>query len=266
MGISTTDHKGNKFASIKDMCKYWNIPKGTYGARIRNGWSKQEALETLVGAAYHGGFKIAPYKEPQEKIQPVNDHLGNTFKSEESLCLHWDISIQIYKVRLQRNWSQKEALETPAPFGDTDHMGHVFKTKNDMYEYWKISGSRYVNRIKAGWSQKDALETPVDIPPPRIDHKGNTFPSLAAMCGHYGVNATTYNNKIKRGCTVEKALTQSKVTPYIPQRNKFKPGQHLTEHITMVKHLDYPYTLVLVDGNEVIYTFEQLMKTQHNGG
>ena len=32
-----TDHKGNTFKSVSAMCKYWNMTRVTYNARIRAG-------------------------------------------------------------------------------------------------------------------------------------------------------------------------------------------------------------------------------------
>lgn len=45
---SRTDHLGKTFNSKDDMCKYWNIPVGTYTARIYAGWSKEKALTAPV--------------------------------------------------------------------------------------------------------------------------------------------------------------------------------------------------------------------------
>ena len=39
-----TDHLGNKFNSIKDMCKYWNVNVKTYTTRYKKGWSLKESL------------------------------------------------------------------------------------------------------------------------------------------------------------------------------------------------------------------------------
>ena len=36
------DHKGNKFKSEKEMCKYWNISYCTYKDRKRRGWTLEE--------------------------------------------------------------------------------------------------------------------------------------------------------------------------------------------------------------------------------
>lgn len=39
-----TDHLGNVFNSIAQMCKYWNITNHIYTKRINDGWTKEQAL------------------------------------------------------------------------------------------------------------------------------------------------------------------------------------------------------------------------------
>ena len=43
-----SDHLGNKFDSITDMCKYWNISISTFTSRVNSGWSLKNALETRI--------------------------------------------------------------------------------------------------------------------------------------------------------------------------------------------------------------------------
>ena len=42
------DHKGNKFKSITEMCRHWNIHYQTYVDRKHRGWSLEECLEGEV--------------------------------------------------------------------------------------------------------------------------------------------------------------------------------------------------------------------------
>ena len=39
-----TDHKGNKYSTIREMCKAWGISSGTYMYRIKKGMNVEQAL------------------------------------------------------------------------------------------------------------------------------------------------------------------------------------------------------------------------------
>ena len=140
-----TDHLGNKFKSISDMCKHWGIGKSTYNYRIKLGWSKKDALET---------------PPPKSDIESCTDHLGNKFNSVSDMCKHWGIIRPTYDSRIKLGWSKKDALETPTEKFCTDHLGNTFKSIADMCKYWGINPSTYDNRLKKGWSKKDALAIP----------------------------------------------------------------------------------------------------------
>lgn len=45
--MRVTDHFGNEFKSIKDMCEFHHIPSKTYNNRVsRQHWSMEKALTT----------------------------------------------------------------------------------------------------------------------------------------------------------------------------------------------------------------------------
>lgn len=144
-----TDHLGNKFNSIKEMCKHWGIPYNNLEIRLKQGWSLKDALEKPLKFS--------------EGNTPVEDHLGNKFNSYQEMCNHWGISYPIFKYRIQR-WDLKKTLETPIREKDSslvvrDHLGNKFKNKREMCRYWGISHVTFYNRINRGWTLKETLET-----------------------------------------------------------------------------------------------------------
>lgn len=102
-----SDHLGNNYSSIKEMCKAYDINPETFSRRINvYGWSLQKALTTPVKP--NGG-------------QYCYDHEGTRFKSENLMCKHWGVERKTFKYRINHGMSVEEALTTkPAP-------GHVLK-------------------------------------------------------------------------------------------------------------------------------------------
>ena len=61
------DHLGNEFNSATEMIKHYNVKPNTGLARLKRGWSIEEAV---LGT-----------KEITHKNKPMTDHLGNKFKT-----------------------------------------------------------------------------------------------------------------------------------------------------------------------------------------
>ncbi len=142
---SYTDHLGNKFNSISEMCEYWNINKDTYRHRIQYGWSLENALTKHV---------------TQNKRKCI-DHLGNEIESMTEMCKYWNIDRRIFKKRIKRNWSIKDALtknkSTTLNKKCIDHLSNEFNSVEEMCKYYKISVYQYYNRLKHNYCDLEIL-------------------------------------------------------------------------------------------------------------
>jgi hypothetical protein len=74
MSNKIIDHKGNKFKSEKEMCKYWDVKYSVYRNRKHYGWTLEECLK---------GRTV------------VYDHLGNKFNREINMCKYWGVIYSI---------------------------------------------------------------------------------------------------------------------------------------------------------------------------
>ena len=82
------DHLENKYPSISEMCKVYEIKPETYNRRITvYKWSVEKALTTPVKK--NGG-------------QYCYDHEGTRFKSESLMCQHWGIERKTYAYRRKK--------------------------------------------------------------------------------------------------------------------------------------------------------------------
>ena len=207
MATIYTDHLGNKYSSLKDMCAFYGISVSTYKARIKRGWSVQDALE-----------------KPLTKYS-CRDYLGNEFASKKAMCDAYNIDYRVFQARIKNeNWSLEKALTTPVRDDScVDHLGNKFNSISDMCSFYKIDPSCYKKRIRSGWSVENALTMPSGSKNPLSkiwnekkspaskeckDHKGNEYPSFKAMCNAYNMSPNTvYARMTKYKWPLEKALT-----------------------------------------------------------
>lgn len=145
-----TDHLGNNFLSITEMCTYWNISIGLFLDRMDAGWSIEDAL-------------TKEKTHSRTKIVNCVDHLGNTFADVQSMCDYWGIKKVTFTSRVQRGKSIEEALTGSVQQKHckddiyTDHKGNVYDTLQEMLDYWNVSRGNYFARLQRGCSLEEVL-------------------------------------------------------------------------------------------------------------
>lgn len=137
---------GKIYQSIADMCRHYGIKVSTYRSRIkRNGMTQEEALMTPVKNVIidpTDGEQVNSYSElcrkhnidrttfdhrinkskmsiedaltmPVGNLYECQDFLGNTYRCNEEMCDAYDMPVTVYRDRIYRGMSNKEALTTP---------------------------------------------------------------------------------------------------------------------------------------------------------
>lgn len=131
----STDHKGIKYRSQKEMCAAYNISQTVFCKRIERGWSLADALEGKIlfskdGVNYYTqkeiyeAFNIHPntlrnklnqgytYEEIINKQTfRVTDHYGNKYRNTEEMCNKYGKKVSTYRAQIRAGKSIKEALE-----------------------------------------------------------------------------------------------------------------------------------------------------------
>lgn len=97
--IPCSDHLGNHFPSIKEMCAQYNIHPETYTRRRKvYKWSIEKALITPVKR--NGG-------------EQCMDYSGKRFKSITKMCKYHNISRKVFEYRIKHGWTLMDALTLP---------------------------------------------------------------------------------------------------------------------------------------------------------
>lgn len=123
-----TDHEGNRFGSISELCRHWNIGLSTYRERRKRGWDMARALT---------GEKI----EIETAPLACRDHTGKEYPSKNAMCAAWGVNRYCYDSRIALGWSQERALEGPAAVNAKpclDHAGKRFPASCYMALYLGI--------------------------------------------------------------------------------------------------------------------------------
>lgn len=83
-GIYTEDFVGNRFCSIAELCRYWNISRTAYDHRFENGYSQTECI---IGVRTLD--KLIFLEQNKEKIpKPLYNELKETFTKQRKKVTH----------------------------------------------------------------------------------------------------------------------------------------------------------------------------------
>ncbi len=208
IGLPTVDHLGNSYPSQRAMCRQYDIKVAAFRARLRNGFSLEEAL-------------TAPRGHHRERTaEKVEDPEGNRYPSVKKMCAAHGVNQGTYYSRLNKGMSQAEALavEPIRHLGrpsveTTDHLGNVFPSVKAMCDHYGVNYCTYRQRLGNGASLEAALTAPRGRKGLTVDHKGVQYGTVKEMCEHYGVSYCTYRSRLRDGMTLEQALT----TPAPPE-------------------------------------------------
>ena len=221
------DHKGNRYSSIKEMCKAYGIPDYMYNNRRNRGLSVEEALCSSIEKKTFTDFK------------------GNEFNTQKDMLEYYGIRPYEYKRRIKEGWSQEKALCTPDPDSQcADHIGRVFNSIAHMCKQYGIDLEVYKDRRKLGYSIEEALSIEEDESDRSkyecVDHTGFGFNSVKDMCLYYEVDVNNYKPRRKTGWTVGRALVKE-LNNTSKNKHKVVVKDHLNREYDSVKDLCEAY-------------------------
>ena len=246
-----TDHLGNCYNSLPEMCAAYNINEKIYQSRVRLlKWDLEKTLTTPV------------IKTPKN-AKTVRDHLGNEFSSVSEMCRFHNIKLTRYKERVKVGWDVEKALTTPAKqINDMtaktcyDHLGNKFKSQNEMCRYYNIKRHTLKSRLELGWTLEQALTGNYVINNiTAIDYKNREFPTLKDIANFYALNAYMLQGN-------KKFKDDNKTELIRLLKNNYK--QSNLGEITIVKCISFPYFKTIIKNHEYIMHLEEILDIYHN--
>ncbi len=139
---------GKHYSSQTSLCDAHDTPVITFQNRLKRGWSVEEALNLK---------KTDKGREKQQCFE------GKEYDSTKDLCDAHGVPTRTYHGRLEKGWTQREALgldkrdNLPANAEAVEFEGKTYPSKRHLYDEHGIAESTYLSRINAGWTQREAL-------------------------------------------------------------------------------------------------------------
>lgn len=224
-----TDHTGVVWDTKQQMLDYYEVNRGVYDSRIRNGWTKEKALTTSARSKSRGNNNTVTNaftnnkskKTTARKFIPEEertDPLNRVWPSVSQMCKGWHVSEGTYYGRRKNGATIAEALGvsdiTSCLEEVTDHHGTEFPNEAMMCQRWGTTVDVYNQLLAEGLSQAEALtgrrkSDNKPVTEVTYDHEGNKFESEEEMCKKWRVPFNIYRQRRRNGWDLEDAL----VTP-----------------------------------------------------
>ena len=235
-----TDHTGHEWPSVSQMCQHWGVKRSAYNARIKAGWSMQDALTKPT-------TELAPPK------QVWTDHEGRQFQSLKDLCDAYGVTRHIFYTRtIKLHWDLKRTLTTPTIIaGDEieDPFGNTFPTTRDMYNYYNVTESIYKHRTRRmGLSQKEAL---------------TRIPKNKMIDDHLTIlRCVEWPYHIVRIDGVDDVWTYHQILQYYHQHvmQPVPPTKLQDSHLKVLACTTFPNYHVEIDGKQAVWTYWEIIQ------
>ena len=195
-----TDHLGNTFDSIHQMCTYHNVSVSGYRTRLARGRTQEEALASS-----------------SSRPKQVTDHCGNIFNSKTDMCKFYGISLNLFNSRARAGKSLEEVLLGTRKATGTlveDHLGNQYNSQVEMAQAYGLSQTQYFVRKHNGWDIERILTTPIhdNRKGKSFDFNGITYISKKVFCEKHGLNYQVFMHRIHSGMTIEDAFSAGKAS------------------------------------------------------
>ena len=177
MSKTCTDHLGNEFRSLKDMCGKYGLGAKLFCSRIKMGWTLEEALTTPIGESLHRGRRCC-------------DHEGREFPSISAMAQAYGISLSLLERRLTKGMSLEESLTTPVMGWNrpvTDCFGQTFASVSAAARFYGLNTAALAYELRKGTSCAEVSRqlTGGSQDANITDHRGQIFQSLKDMAEHW---------------------------------------------------------------------------------
>ena len=235
-----TDHKGIEYQSISEMCRTYGIRNQTYRERIKLGFTVEQALTTPVNS------------QVSFKNIICQDHLGNTYRSLNEMCRHYNVTRYQYQSRIKLGWSVEKALTTPYIINNKeciDYKNQALPTLRDMAQFYGIPTYRLQGKSKE--NMKEYLIKMI-----KSHYKnGKKIGSMVILdCIDFPYFLVQMNNN-KYMVHFDDILNE-----YHKTFNPLPETKVKNERIEIIRLIKFPYYLVKIDGNEIVQSYWQIIQ------
>lgn len=123
-----TDHAGNIYESVRDMCEAYDVSVDAYKGRMKRGWSKERALT---------------FKNDIGIKKKIEDSCGNRFNNQKEMCKFYGVTYEAFRGRLSRGCNIKAAISkiTDYDINGLKIIREVYQDEEGIFYYLCSNGN-----------------------------------------------------------------------------------------------------------------------------
>lgn len=203
-----------RFKNVSDACRNLNVDRGKYNARIRNGWSPEEALEIVpridgrLSKVREPNPKISSRGSRRKNIYPLSV-FGLQFKNYSELAKFTGEKASVLWQRVNvSNKSLEEAVvmegkKKRIAVGDTEYDSY-----SDLAKSIGLEPNTFFSLLKK-YSLDDLVNNRPRETKWSVYFGGKTYSSLKSLATEFGLGINELTYRLRCGLELEKALSIS---------------------------------------------------------
>lgn len=195
--------QGKEFSSLARAASYYSISSELFIARLRYGWSVEEALEIKYR-------RRKPSKNYNVVVQ------GQNFECMKDASEHYNICKNRVRYRVWCGWTLEQALgivdkkyipplSQPIKFRDK-----MYNSKRELTTEYNVDYRLFMNRLRLGFSIEEALGVKLRVykhnTSKPVEYKGKQYDTIKSLALDYEVNYKALTYQLSKGRTVKEAL------------------------------------------------------------
>ena len=243
---TVTDHLGQKWPSISEMCRHWGVKQQTYRMRIKMGFTVEDAL-------------LKPIKKVDMAAQKWIDHKGIEYPSLNAMCKAYNTTRTRFSTRVNDlGWSIEKALTTKDTIINNKEVTYkdlTFPALTDMANYYGIP----VHRLQGKVSDDNIVTEEYMQKVFKSVYRNKTINNFQVIgCVNFPYFMIKYKNH-KYVWHIDTILNEyHKTFNPIPQ-SKIKD-----KHLEIIECVNFPYYRVTYDKIEYIWSYWKIIEYRKN--
>ena len=236
-----TDLDGIVHPSLKSISTKYNVGINTYKKRMKDGWSKEDALLTssyistqeypvnlvMDGNKYRSlrhlcqklkltpnhirkmqaaGFTNEEIRDLGQGVdvnKVIRDPDGNVYRSEKAMCKAHGIYQSTYRRLIEKGMTPKQAFTYKNKLVDPYGVEH--DSFNALLRYYDISISVGHSRKRMGWTLKEIIDGKKDLEIiATVD--GKDYTSVSSLCIDTEISTTALKTRLDKGMSYQEAV------------------------------------------------------------
>ena len=188
-------YRGIPYGSRRELCREYGIDEHLLADRLRQGWTIEEAVETVPGEKAGGGIPV--------------EYDGVRYPSLKSMAEELGLSVSGLQHAYYRTKDIRQSVEYCRDHDRREDMtlwGKTYQSLAQVSLVFGISHYHLVTQVREGKCLQEVVKRALETEP--VQFHGKRYEHFSDLCAEYGMQPVNVYDRLRYGMELEDALTR----------------------------------------------------------